>query len=594
MGTVKGQHRRPGRSAGANFGLALLVVALVGGAGAGGWYGYRAWQHRQTPTACPASAALTVAAAPELAPALQALAAGWNADPPPINGKCTRINVDAVAPADMAAAIASTAKVSVGGLGGANGSTTVPDVWIPDSSLWLQRLQDASPELAMTGTSIASSPVVVALPQPVAGALGGSAKPTWTSLLAKLQGGQLRPGIVDPNVDASGLAALLAVGGAMQAANGIQPGTQPTAAEASNAQAATIGAIRALAAGESELRDDLMGRFPRSADPTTIARSLSVAPVPEQSVLAYDAAKPPVPLAALYVDPAPPALDYPYTLMPGLTQDKAGAAQRFQALLAGTAWRDRLASAQLRAPDGTFGAAMPKLPGMPATVKPDTDIPGSVVDSALSTWSAVTVPGRLLAVIDVSGSMATPVPSAGGASREQVTVAAAKAGLGLFDDQWTVGLWTFSTKLTGTLDYRELVPIEPLSAGRPAMAGALTQIRPVPGGQTGLYDTVLAAYKAVQKDWDPSRVNSVVIMTDGQNQDPAGLTLNQLLDQLNQIKDPKRPIQVIAIGIGNDVSKAELQKITDATGGGTFTTTDPSNIGEIFLKAIALRPGTAK
>src|ERR1051326_7292030 len=86
-GTVKGQHRRAGRSAGARFGLALLVVALVGGAGAGGWYGYRAWQDRQTPTSCPASAALTVAAAPELAPALQALAAGWNADPPTINGR---------------------------------------------------------------------------------------------------------------------------------------------------------------------------------------------------------------------------------------------------------------------------------------------------------------------------------------------------------------------------------------------------------------------------------------------------------------------------------------------------------------------------
>jgi Mg-chelatase subunit ChlD len=126
------------------------------------------------------------------------------------------------------------------------------------------------------------------------------------------------------------------------------------------------------------------------------------------------------------------------------------------------------------------------------------------------------------------------------------------------------------------------------------MLGALAQIQPVPNGNTGLYDTVLAAYKAVQHDWDPSRVNSVVIMTDGQNDDPAGISLDQLLTQLKSIENPAKPVEVIAIGIGNDVSQAELNKITSTTGGGTFVTADPSKIGEIFLKAIALRPGTAK
>ena len=51
---------------------------------------------------------------------------------------------------------------------------------------------------------------------------------------------------------------------------------------------------------------------------------------------------------------------------------------------------------------------------------------------------------------------------------------------------------------------------------------------------------------------------------------------------------------VIAIGIGNGVNKSELDKITAATGGGAFVTADPSQIGDIFLKAISLRPGAAK
>ena len=560
--------------------MTLLVVALVAAAGGGGWYGWRTWKQRAEP-AC--AGTLTVATAPEITAPVKTLASQWNAERTPIHGACVRIQVEQVAPADMAAAIAGARDTPVSGLGQANGRTSVPNVWIPDASTWLQRLQEASAQLSMSGTSVASSPVVLAIPQPVAAAMGKTT-PTWPALLAKLSGGQLRPGIVDPNVDASGLSALLGFAGAV-ASSGSSP----------DAQAATVGVMRAFAAGESQLRDDLMGRFPRAGDPTSVARALSVAPVPEQSVLAYNAAEPPVPLAALYLQPSPPAMDYPYTQIPGMDGTQAQASSMFQALMSGPGWKELLARSELRDADGTFGPAMPKVTGMPAgPFDAATAVPGAQLDQALSTWSAVTVPGRMLAVVDVSGSMALAVKTAGGASREQVTVAAAKAGLGLFDDKWEVGLWTFSTNLTKNTDYKELAPIQPLSVGRSQIAEALGGIQPVPGGATGLYDTVLAAYKTVQKGWDPSRVNSVVIMTDGQNQDPNGISIDQLLSQLHKIADPAKPVEVIAIGIGSDVDKGELTRITDATGGGTFVTADPSKIGEIFLRAISLRPTTVK
>jgi hypothetical protein len=590
---VKGQHRRAGRTGASRFLLTLLVLVLVAGAGVGGWFGYHRWQHKEA-ASCPSSSGLTVAAAPEIAPAVSALAVAWNAQRTSVDGSCVKITVSAATPAGEAAAIAGASNVSVSGLGQANGGSAVPDVWIPDSSTWLSRLTTASPQMAMNGSSVATSPVVVALPQPVAAALG-DAKPTWATLLAKLATGQIRPGLVDPNVDASGLAALLAVGAATQSAAGVTGSTPPDSTAATNAQAQAIGAMRAFASGESRLRDDLMGRFPRATDQTTIARSLSLAPVPEQSVLAYDAAKPPVPLVAVYLDPAPPALDYPFTQLPGISAAKADAALKFESRMTGDSWKNLLAKAALRAPDGTFASTMPKLPGMPTgPLKAATDVSGAAVDQALSTWSAVTVPGRMLAVIDVSGSMAETVPTAHNATREQVTIAAAKAGLSLFDDQWTLGLWTFSTKLRGNIDYRQLVPIESLANGRAEMLSKLGNIQPVPNGNTGLYDTVLAAYKAVQKNWDPSRVNSVVIMTDGQNDDPGGMTLDHLISQLKSVENPAKPVQVIAIGIGTDVNESELQKITSTTGGGTFVTADPSKIGQIFLKAIALRPGAAK
>jgi Ca-activated chloride channel homolog len=591
---VKGSHRRAGRSGASRVLLTLLVLVLVAGAGVGGWFGYHRWQHKETAASCSSAGGLAIAAAPEIAPAVSQLAADWNAQRTTVDGSCVKLTVSAATPAGEAAAIAGASSVSVNGLGQANGATAVPDVWIPDSSTWLSRLTSASPQLAMSGSSVATSPIVIALPQPVAAALG-DAKPTWSTLLAKLSTGQIQPGLVDPNVDASGLAALLAVGSATQSAAGVTASTPPGSDAATAAQTQAIGAMRAFASGESRLRDDLMGRFPRATDQTTIARSLSLAPVPEQSVLAYDTAKPPVPLVAVYLDPAPPALDYPFTPLPGMSATKSDAALKFESLMTGDSWKNMLAKTALRAPDGTFGATMPKVPGMPTgPLKAAPDISGAAVDQALSTWSAVTVPGRLLAVIDVSGSMAEKVPTAHNATREQVTIAAAKAGLQLFDDHWTLGLWTFSTKLRGDIDYRQLVPIQSLANARADMLSKLADIQPVPNGNTGLYDTVLAAYKAVQKNWDPSRVNSVVIMTDGQNDDPGGMTLDQLISQLKSIENRAKPVQVIAIGIGNDVSENELQKITSTTGGGTFVTADPSKIGQIFLKAIALRPGAAK
>jgi Ca-activated chloride channel family protein len=53
----------------------------------------------------------------------------------------------------------------------------------------------------------------------------------------------------------------------------------------------------------------------------------------------------------------------------------------------------------------------------------------------------------------------------------------------------------------------------------------------------------------MQEGWDPGRVNSLVIMTDGQDDDKNGVTLDQLLAALKQTIDPKRPIQVIAIAL---------------------------------------------
>jgi hypothetical protein len=106
----------------------------------------------------------------------------------------------------------------------------------------------------------------------------------------------------------------------------------------------------------------------------------------------------------------------------------------------------------------------------------------------------------------------------------QVLLEAAKRGLGLFDDSWAVGLWIFSTNLTGpgTPTTAKLVPIAPLPANRQVVLGALQSVQATRLGDTALYETILAGYKAMRDSWEPGRVNSLIMMTDGENDDPNG------------------------------------------------------------------------
>jgi Ca-activated chloride channel homolog len=532
--------------------------------------------HLADEAGCEIQTRLNVAAAPEIVPALKVVSG---------NVDCVNVEVRAVEPADMAAALAGRQGVTLAGVGQPTGEIAIPDVWIPDSSTWLARLSQALPDLdAAEAASIARSPVVVAMPEPVAGSVGWpTAKLTWAALLQQMTADtKLKVGTVEPTRDAAALSGLLAFGAAAQASPG---GT--TAATA---------ALRALATGRSVVKQDLLARFPRSADAAAIASGLSAAAMSEQAVIAYNAAKPPVKLAALYVEPAPVALDYPFAVLPANNLAKSDAANALRKVLQQKPFLDKLAADGLRAPDGTIGPGFGAPTGAPA---PAATAPASAgqrsaiataVDTALSTWIAVALPSRMLAIIDVSGSMLQRVPTAGNATRAQVTIEAARRGLGLFDDSWAVGLWTFSTNLNGNTDWLQQVPIGPLSAQRTQLLAKISAIQPVPKGDTGLYDTLLAAYQEVKKDWDPGRVNSIVMMTDGDNDDPSGgVSHEQLLAQLQQLHDPQKPIQVIIIGIGPTVNAAPLEQITKTTGGGVFIAEDPAKIGEIFLKAISLR-----
>ena len=543
---------------------------------------------------CGAQVRLSVAAAPQIAEAVRQSAAAWTGDTATVNGACVAVDVRAADPADVAAVLGAAQKVSLAGAGAPRAGVTPPDIWIPDAGTWLQRLRSAAPEFAFTDEgSLALSPVVMAMPEPVAKELGWPRKKlSYADLIAQITTStNFRAGTVDPARDAAALSGLLALGATAATLDQRRPGT-------------SNGLLRALATDTSVLRDDLMAQLPQGKDDGSLAAGLGLAAMSESDVVTYNATRPPVGLVALYLDPAATPLNYPFAVMPDLGQAQAEAAHRlYAALSAGAGFHGRLAEAGIRLPDGTAPAGLTVPAGAPKRFGPAptagsgeaaaATADGTTIDRALAGWSAVVAPARILAIVDASASMRTPVPTARNATRMQVTLAAARGGLGLFSDDWQVGLWVFGG--AGSDDHRELVPIGPLTDKRDDVAGALRGIQPA-GGDAGLYRTILDAYREVQDGWQAGRVNSVLLMTDGveAGQRPGDIKLDQLLAELDAAKSADKPVQVIIVGVGDAVDQAPLEQITRETGGGVFVAEDPAQIGAVFLEALSLRTTTPR
>ena len=211
---------------------------------------------------------------------------------------------------------------------------------------------------------------------------------------------------------------------------------------------------------------------------------------------------------------------------------------------------------------------------------------------ALVRWRALRRPANVLAAIDTSGSMAALAPGLP-VTKLAVFQKAAAQSVRLFNARSRLALWEFSSLLDGPRDYKQLVPGRPLGTRvgavdqRALIIGAADRMRAV--GGTGLYDTIDAGYREVQRTWRADQQNILVVMTDGKNEDAAGLSLPQLVSSLRSRADARRPITVILIAYGADADVRSLNQAGAPVRARTYWAQNPADIGKVFLAAMVNR-----
>lgn len=529
---------------------------------------------------------VTVSVSTDIAPAIQRIADVFNNQHNTEAGKCISIHIVPMSSAQATALIDGTN----------TGYHARIDAWIPDSSLWVDQARGfavGATTVQPAGFSVAQSPLLIVAPTAAAAAhVKDFGTAGWRLLVPHSAGGPVEPkgfrvDLPDPTQSAAGLATLIEVSRMF--------GTGP---------AGRVRFTKFVYASEVT---------PYFDDPVSLKYFVSLAAAPlnglpvttttEQAVLSYDAANPREPLAATYpTGPSAalgsPEFDYPYVTTTS-NPARGAAVKAFGQMLARPYARGVIRFAGFRTGAGsgvpdrfptTYGLSDQLLQVAPPAAPNEAP-------TALQVWHKLALGSRFLTLVDVSATMARPADPTDptGPTIEQDLTQTASLGLALFPDSARIGLWEFADNMNGNVPYKQLVPVGPLSASH----GLITRrdelqkinlgLQPTSTQQLALYGSILAGYQYMLRTYQKNFVNTVVVMTSGQESAPGDITGRKLLRKLAKLADPARKVGIVIIVFGNPPDYGELQKIANLTGGQAYQITNPQQIGKVFYEALAHR-----
>ena len=465
--------------------------------------------------------------------------------------------------------------------------TGEPVVWCPASTLWVpllnQRWQEqsnSSEPLAIYPEPLVISPLVIAMWEDQARAMGYPERPLgWQDIISATldergwgayghpEWGAFKLGHTNPYFSNSGLLSVAAEGYA--AAGKVRDLTAEDLA-----QPATRAYIQKIERaiihyGESSeyFAQQMASRGPAYA---------SAAVLEEHTVIRLNQGaygRLPQRLIAIYPREGTFWSDHPFVTLRGewVTPEAQAAALALRTFLLSREAQEKALQSGFRPADPAIplantliGPASGADPFQPQTVLevPSADTLGAL----LQAWQDVRKRVNCLLVVDISGSMG-----------EEDKLRAVQDGLKLFLSQLAdddrVGILIFNDEIS------TLTPLGPLGPKRPEIAQAIDALEA--NYKTVLRDVTVEALEQATQAYDPERINAVVLMTDGQ--DTASWTSERdLMRRLEEAGRSERVVRVFTIAYGSDADKDLLQRIAEATGGRMVEGT-PENIRKLYV-----------
>lgn len=456
-----------------------------------------------------------------------------------------------------------------------------PVAWSPASALWGRLLNFEADRTLVPkeNPSIVRTPLVIAMWEPMAKALGYPDKPLGFEDILKLarskagwadyglpEYGAFKLVHTNPDYSTSGLSAVVAE---YYAATGVKEGLR--AEDVTGKARETVRAIERSIVHYGDITDFIAAQMKKYGPGYASAVAME-----ETTLLKFNRERPKnLPkLVAIYPKEGTFFSDSPFIVLDAdwVTPELREGAQAFQRFLA------KEITPEIAAKGGFRPADLEAKPVAPITAENGVDpaqpereleVPDARVLALLKrTWREDRKPANVLLVIDTSRSM-----------NEESRLENAKRGLDVFLSQVApqdrVGLTKFSDVIT------PLVPVGPFRENKAKLKAMVTGL--IADGGTAFYDATAEAYKKVRDLADRNdRINAVVLLTDGEDTDSTR-DLKSVVTELEGQGDSSTQVRVftIAYSAGAAGAKKALSDIAEASGGQSYPG-DPENIETVY------------
>jgi len=503
-----------------------------------------------------------------------------------------------------------------------------PVVWSPAASAWGQvvnqkRIDSGQQAIVGAGEPFMVTPLVIAMPKPMADALGYPAKAIgWADILnlakdpngwgsvGRPEFGAFKLGKTNPNFSTSGLNALIAQ---TYAASGKSSGL--SAEDLDKPEVVAFGSsVESAVVHYGDTTLTFLNNMYRADQRSGALNYVSAVAVEEKSVIDYNTGNPDgilspgeqprppkVPLVAIYPKEGTLFSDSPYFILdaPWVNQKQKDAAKLFETFIKEPAQQQDVLKIGFRpgnpaVPIGPpITAANGLDPNQPQTL---LEVPQArVLTTLLDKWARQRKKAHVTLVLDVSGSMGDDAdpkhPEAG--TKLDLAKQAIRESVGLFSPDDDISFVTFSTGL-GPQQNQQVFEVVP--PGRVADVGerlrsAVEGLSPV--NDTPLYEATKQTYQTAVTQFDPTRINAVVLLTDGKNDDGnPDDDQQQLQDLLSVLRSgnegqASHAVRVFPIAYGADADAATLQAIADASSSALYKATNPTTISQVLNAVIS-------